>query len=323
MPTSANDSETDIVLKGVVRVEALPQPSEHIAMLLQRVKPVYLSRTYGIQLPSSKGDATCVGEVEEFLEKLARIKGRLLKGGEADIEGVAKVVLNDWVRGKIPYFVPPPDRPKQDSGKSTEKESKRDEGKEKGLNPIPQKLAGIIQKNKFEGEDIAAVDGSPGDLEIESDGYDDSEVDVSEQESEMELGAETPTTGEQKDSTDPELGWEEVLGAVISPTGKPRTEETASVAVVQASAVALKGKRKGARPHLTRILHTHTLVTARLASVIEVDDSEDINPRKKQVKEKRMTTSKRKAENFYTGANVKNRTRNTLNVENGKTRWKK
>ena len=252
MPTSANDSETDIVLKGVVRVEALPQPSEHIAVLLQRVKPVYLSRTYGIQPLSSKGD---VGEVEEFLEKLARIKGRLLKGGEADIEGVAKVVLNDWVRGKIPYFVPPPDRPKQDSGKSAEKESKGDEGKEKGLKPIPQKLGGIIQKNKFEGEDIAAVDGSPGDLEIEGDEYDDSEVDVSEQESEMELGAETPATGEQKDSTDPELRWEEVLGAVIGPTGKPRTEETASVSVVHAS---LRGKRKGVCPHLTRIIHTHT-----------------------------------------------------------------
>lgn len=54
-----------------------------------------------------------------------------------------------------------------------------------------------------------------------------------------------------------------------------------------------------------------------------MDDSEDVNPRKKQVKEKRMTTSKRKAENFYTGANVKNRTRNTLNSENGRTRRKK
>ena len=242
MPASAKDSETDIVLKGVVRVEALPQPSEHIAVLLQRVKPVYLSRTYGIQLPSPKGDVGSAEDVEDFLEKLARFKGRLLKGGEPDIEGVAKVVLNDWVRGKIPYFVPPPDRPKQDSGKSVEKESKRD----KGLKPIPQKLAGIIQKNKFEDEDIAAVNESPDDLEIESDEYEDSEVDVSEQESES---AETPATGDQNGNTDPELGWEEVLGAVIGPTGKPRTEETASVAMVQASAVTLKGKRKGACPH--------------------------------------------------------------------------
>jgi len=257
VPTSANDSETDIVLKGVVRVEALPQPSEHIAVLLQRVKPVYLSRTYGI------GDTTGVRDVDDFLEKLARMKGRLLKGGEPDIEGVAKVVLNDWVRGKIPYFVPPPDRPEQDSGKGVEKVSKGDKDGEKRLKPVSQRLRGIIQKNKFEGEDIAADEGSPGDLEVENDEYEDSEEDVNEQESGMDLGAEALATGDQKGSTDPELGWEEVLGAVIGPTGKPRTEGTASV--VQTSTVARKEKRKGTCPHLIRILHTHVLVTVRFS----------------------------------------------------------
>lgn len=57
---------------------------------------------------------------------------------------------------------------------------------------------------------------------------------------------------------------------------------------------------------------------------MEVEDSEDDNPRKKPAKEKRMTTNKRKAENFYTGANVKNRKRNNPlpNSGNGKTRGK-
>ena len=39
---------------------------------------------------------------------LARKGGRLLKGGEADVDGAAKMVLNDFVRGKIPWFTPPP-----------------------------------------------------------------------------------------------------------------------------------------------------------------------------------------------------------------------
>jgi len=43
----------------------------------------------------------------DFLEQLARKSGRLLKGGEPDIASVAKMVLNDWQRGKLPYFVPP------------------------------------------------------------------------------------------------------------------------------------------------------------------------------------------------------------------------
>ena len=267
MPTSANDSDTDIVLKGVVRVEALPQPSEHVTTLLQRVKPVYLARTYGIPLPSSNEDGTRVWGVEEFLEKLARMKGRLLKGGEPDIEGVAKVVLNDWVRGKVPYFVPPPE---QVPGKLGVEESKSDKNEERRLKPVPQKLGGIIQKNKFEDEDMRALEDegtaadeeSLGDLKVGSDEIDDSDEGVGEQEPGMESGAEVLAMDDLKTGTDPELGWEEVLGAVLGPTGKPRTEETVSAAVVRAPQVTLREKRKGACPCLTRILHPYFLVTA-------------------------------------------------------------
>jgi nuclear GTP-binding protein len=60
----------------------------------------------------------------DFLELLARKSGRLLKGGEPDIDSVAKMVLvsvheirkyghvltgqNDFIRGKLPWFTPPP-----------------------------------------------------------------------------------------------------------------------------------------------------------------------------------------------------------------------
>ena len=45
--------------------------------------------------------------------------GKLLKGGEPDIISAAKIVLQDWQRGKIPYYVAPP---KQDI---TEEDSKK------------------------------------------------------------------------------------------------------------------------------------------------------------------------------------------------------
>lgn len=32
----------------------------------------------------------------------------ILQGGEPDISTVAKMILNDWQRAKIPYFVKPP-----------------------------------------------------------------------------------------------------------------------------------------------------------------------------------------------------------------------
>ena len=40
------DSDSDIVLKGVVRVENLDDATEHIADVLARVKPEYLVRHY-------------------------------------------------------------------------------------------------------------------------------------------------------------------------------------------------------------------------------------------------------------------------------------
>lgn len=46
--------------------------------------------------------------VNEFLVNLARQRGKLKKGGIADLEAVSKIVLKDWNIGKIPYYVQPP-----------------------------------------------------------------------------------------------------------------------------------------------------------------------------------------------------------------------
>ena len=47
----------------------------------------------------------------DFLERLARKFGKLHKGNEADIETTAKMVLNDLIRGKLPFFQEPPPPP--------------------------------------------------------------------------------------------------------------------------------------------------------------------------------------------------------------------
>ena len=43
----------------------------------------------------------------DFLTQLAQKYGKLLKKGEPDLSTVSKMILNDWLRGKIPYFTPP------------------------------------------------------------------------------------------------------------------------------------------------------------------------------------------------------------------------
>merc|ERR1739838_21341 len=45
---------------------------------------------------------------EDFLTQHALISGKLLKRGVPDITTSAKMMLNDWQRGRIPYFVRPP-----------------------------------------------------------------------------------------------------------------------------------------------------------------------------------------------------------------------
>lgn len=46
---------------------------------------------------------------EDFLAQLGRRSGKLLKGGDPDLITVARMVLQDWQRGRVPYFTLPPD----------------------------------------------------------------------------------------------------------------------------------------------------------------------------------------------------------------------
>ncbi|KAI7089111.1 nuclear/nucleolar GTP-binding protein [Hortaea werneckii] len=144
VPPSMNDSPEDILLRGVVRVENVENPAQYIPAVLKKCRKHHLERTYdvkgweskkeetkrkrkmedldgeadpgqeeegGSQDPmasANKTDKVRIQEAVRFLELLARKGGRLLKGGEADVDGVAKMVLNDFLRGKIPWFSPPP-----------------------------------------------------------------------------------------------------------------------------------------------------------------------------------------------------------------------
>ncbi|XP_076935046.1 nuclear/nucleolar GTPase 2-like [Bidens hawaiensis] len=95
----SSDTETDIVLKGVVRVTNLHDATEHIGEVLNRVKKEHLERAYKIKQWEDEND---------FLVQLCKLTGKLLRGGEPDLMTAAKMVLHDWQRGKIPFFVPPP-----------------------------------------------------------------------------------------------------------------------------------------------------------------------------------------------------------------------
>lgn len=97
---SSRNSEAESVLKSVVRVEALgTTASEYIPALLDRVEAKYVAKTYGIPSWTSPDD---------FLEQFAHKAGKLLKGGEPDVNTVGRMALSDYQRGKLPWFRAPP-----------------------------------------------------------------------------------------------------------------------------------------------------------------------------------------------------------------------
>ncbi|POM78169.1 Guanine nucleotide-binding protein-like 3, partial [Phytophthora palmivora] len=52
----------------------------------------------------------CFKDAVQFLVLVAQAKGKLGKGGIPDRQAAARIVLQDWNRGKLPYFTPPPDQ---------------------------------------------------------------------------------------------------------------------------------------------------------------------------------------------------------------------
>uniref|UniRef100_A0A8C5LP57 Nucleolar GTP-binding protein 2 n=1 Tax=Leptobrachium leishanense TaxID=445787 RepID=A0A8C5LP57_9ANUR len=200
----SGDSETDVVLKGVVQVEKIKNPEDHISTVLERAKPEYISKTYRIESWEN---------AEDFLEKLAFRTGKLLKGGEPDCQTVSKMVLNDWQRGRIPYFVKPPNAEpdsqtprsseplpetsvptieEQTDIKNTLTDGQEDESSGKKemkelMSTVRQNFGKINVAPEFSGEDLAP---------IEMDGLSDfSDLD-SEDEDNVEIEEESKETNE-------------------------------------------------------------------------------------------------------------------------------
>jgi len=164
VPPSMSDTPEDILLKGVVRTENVENPAQYIPAVLKRTQTRHLERTYEIKgwetAPSSstgeKTDKEWLEESIRFLELLARKGGKLLKGGEADVDGVAKTVLNDFLRGKIPWFIGPP---RTEEGETAGEAEGRDE---------KLGLTGRKRKRDVQNEGGSLVDNVVGEVDGEA-----------------------------------------------------------------------------------------------------------------------------------------------------------
>lgn len=82
-----------LVLKAAVSADKAHSP-EPIALDLISKKPSAAAETYGIAI--TKADTA-----EKILEKIAKRRGKLLKGGELDLQETARMVVRDYQRGKL------------------------------------------------------------------------------------------------------------------------------------------------------------------------------------------------------------------------------
>lgn len=91
---STDDLEYSAVLMGAVRVEKIKEPEIYVSQLV-RIAKDGLEKKYKITIENE----------DLFLEQLSQKMGKLNKNGQGDVHLVGKMVLNDWVQGKIPFWV--------------------------------------------------------------------------------------------------------------------------------------------------------------------------------------------------------------------------
>ncbi|KAG8052346.1 hypothetical protein GUJ93_ZPchr0001g31101 [Zizania palustris] len=97
----SSNSGVSVALRNCKRVEKMEDPISPVKEILDLCPHETLLSLYRVPTFTS---------VDDFLHKVATLRGKLKKGGIVDVEAAAKIVLHDWNEGKIPYYTLPPKR---------------------------------------------------------------------------------------------------------------------------------------------------------------------------------------------------------------------
>jgi len=94
-----SDVSDDVILRNVVKLEQVADPISPVTKILQRCNKHVILSIY--KIPD-------FNTPNEFLVHVARKNGKLMKGGIPNINVAAKMVLQDWTGGRIPFYTEPP-----------------------------------------------------------------------------------------------------------------------------------------------------------------------------------------------------------------------
>ncbi|XP_050765688.1 nucleolar GTP-binding protein 2 [Gymnogyps californianus] len=337
----SGDTETDTVLKGVVQVEKIKSPEDHISAVLERAKPEYIRKTYKID--SWK-------DTEDFLEKLASRTGKLLKGGEPDVQTVSKMVLNDWQRGRIPFFVKPPNAEtgpqppvleaamtsSQDNNEEkisesvasnvepAEEKSNTDTEIKQLMSHVRQNFGRINVAPQFSEEDLVPVD-VPGFDETDSDSSGEEEQEEEKEENEqhqdsVEEESQLAVPGARESSKAVLKALEEKIAKYKKFLDKAKAKRFSAIRIPKqlSEKVFAKSMQKSEEPKETEDRGSTEKKRKRKAE--EEDDDDDDDHLGKQPCKKLTSKERRRAERqqrskkvgvrYYETHNVKNKNKN-------------
>merc|ERR1712071_308782 len=181
-------------------------PEDFIPPVLERVKREYLCRMYKL---------TGWTDPNDFIDQVSKRTGKLLKGGEPDTNAVSKMILNDWQRGKLPFFVAPPVPEELKQAREAAAAEVETNEKKKFEPKLAQDFSKIRVDLHYEGDDVQPLeeqnlDGeNPSEDEGNEQDVDDVETLVQEapvQES-SEVVTETTSEGEKQMADDEDEDW--------------------------------------------------------------------------------------------------------------------
>ncbi|SPN97644.1 related to putative human GTP-binding protein MMR1 [Cephalotrichum gorgonifer] len=101
----------DLICNGVLPIDQMREYTGPCGLVAQRIPKPFLEALYGIKIkmkPLEEG-GTGTPTAEEFLFAYARARGFQTQGlGQPDASRAARIILKDYVKGKLIYCHPPP-----------------------------------------------------------------------------------------------------------------------------------------------------------------------------------------------------------------------
>ncbi|XVF81155.1 hypothetical protein PTKIN_Ptkin15bG0134200 [Pterospermum kingtungense] len=141
-------NDASIALRNCKRIEKLDDPVGPVKEILKLCPERLLVTIY--KIPSFQS-------VDEFLQNVATVRGKLKKGGIVDVDAAARIILHDWNEGKIPYYTMPPVR---NQGEPSEARIVTELGKEFNIDEVYNTESSFIGSLKS-GDDFHSVEVPP------------------------------------------------------------------------------------------------------------------------------------------------------------------